>query len=304
MTQKEGRLKIREFLHVVKRDDKGAIILPTLDRAVEGGRVEAVLNTPRGASRRGCDQGPREVRPQGLPRLHLLDRLPGRLQLPLSLSAITPTSSCGRRRLADMPVDFFLAYLDAPQGLARGRLRHRRRAAAAPRSSRTSSRSSRSGACWSSWTPTARCPDRLRGRPGAGLVDWVAMDIKAPLERYREVTGVRTSTRRTSSGAPTSSASLGPAVPVPDDGRPGPGRRRGHRRHRPTGWTGRRVFQIQQFSPVERHRPRITARSSPIGRDEVRRMAAVARPYFGEVRIEGPDILTRRFFERVTGRWN
>ncbi len=31
-------------------------------------------------------------------------------------------------------------------------------------------------------------PDRLEGLLAAGLLDWVAMDVKAPLERYREVT--------------------------------------------------------------------------------------------------------------------
>lgn len=43
VTLKEGRLKIREYLGSVVRDDKGSIILPTL-MCVEGGRVEAVLN--------------------------------------------------------------------------------------------------------------------------------------------------------------------------------------------------------------------------------------------------------------------
>jgi glutaredoxin len=41
--EKEGRLKIREFLPVVKRDDKGAIILPTLVVREEGA-VAAVVN--------------------------------------------------------------------------------------------------------------------------------------------------------------------------------------------------------------------------------------------------------------------
>jgi glutaredoxin len=44
VTLKEGRMKIRDFLRSVVRDDKGSIILPTL-MCVEGGRVEAVLNT-------------------------------------------------------------------------------------------------------------------------------------------------------------------------------------------------------------------------------------------------------------------
>jgi glutaredoxin len=41
--EKEGRLKIREFLPSVKRDDKGSIILPTLVLQ-ENGAVAAVVN--------------------------------------------------------------------------------------------------------------------------------------------------------------------------------------------------------------------------------------------------------------------
>ncbi len=44
--EKAGRLKIREFLGSVKRDDKGAIILPTLILR-EAGAVSAVLNSRR-----------------------------------------------------------------------------------------------------------------------------------------------------------------------------------------------------------------------------------------------------------------
>ncbi len=44
--EKAGRLKIREFLGSVKRDDKGAIILPTLILREEGA-VTAVLNSRR-----------------------------------------------------------------------------------------------------------------------------------------------------------------------------------------------------------------------------------------------------------------
>ena len=42
--EKDGRLRIREFLGSVKRDDKGAIILPTLILREEGA-VSAVLNS-------------------------------------------------------------------------------------------------------------------------------------------------------------------------------------------------------------------------------------------------------------------
>ncbi|HPW18241.1 MAG TPA: hypothetical protein PLP83_07660 [Candidatus Aminicenantes bacterium] len=44
LTSPPGKAKIREFINVVKRDDKGAIILPTLILHTQG-IVRAVLNT-------------------------------------------------------------------------------------------------------------------------------------------------------------------------------------------------------------------------------------------------------------------
>jgi glutaredoxin len=41
---KESKLKIRDYLNSIKRDDKGAIVIPTLLLQDEGG-VSAVLNT-------------------------------------------------------------------------------------------------------------------------------------------------------------------------------------------------------------------------------------------------------------------
>jgi glutaredoxin len=44
LSQKESKLKIREFLPILKRDEKGGIILPTL--VLQGaGEVIAILNT-------------------------------------------------------------------------------------------------------------------------------------------------------------------------------------------------------------------------------------------------------------------
>jgi glutaredoxin len=43
LVQKEGKMRIREFLPLVKRDEKGSIILPTLV-LLEGGRPAAVVN--------------------------------------------------------------------------------------------------------------------------------------------------------------------------------------------------------------------------------------------------------------------
>jgi glutaredoxin len=44
LTQKDSKMKIREFLDVLKRDDKGGIVIPTLIVLNEGD-TEAVLNT-------------------------------------------------------------------------------------------------------------------------------------------------------------------------------------------------------------------------------------------------------------------
>jgi len=44
LTQKESKLRIREFLSILKRDEKGGIILPTLVLQ-DAGDVVAVLNT-------------------------------------------------------------------------------------------------------------------------------------------------------------------------------------------------------------------------------------------------------------------
>ena len=44
LTQPQGKAKIREFINVIKRDEKGAIILPTLVLHTQG-IVRAVLNS-------------------------------------------------------------------------------------------------------------------------------------------------------------------------------------------------------------------------------------------------------------------
>lgn len=43
LTQKESKMKIRDFLSIIKRDEKGGIIIPTLVLQ-EAGEVVAVLN--------------------------------------------------------------------------------------------------------------------------------------------------------------------------------------------------------------------------------------------------------------------
>lgn len=46
LTLKEAKLKIREFLGLIKRDSKGAIIIPTLVLE-EKGEAVTVLNNPK-----------------------------------------------------------------------------------------------------------------------------------------------------------------------------------------------------------------------------------------------------------------
>lgn len=43
LVQKEGKMRIREFLPLIKRDERGSIILPTLV-LLEGERPAAVVN--------------------------------------------------------------------------------------------------------------------------------------------------------------------------------------------------------------------------------------------------------------------
>jgi hypothetical protein len=44
LIQKDSKMKIREFLDVLKRDDKGGIVIPTLI-VLNDGDIETVLNT-------------------------------------------------------------------------------------------------------------------------------------------------------------------------------------------------------------------------------------------------------------------
>jgi pyruvate-formate lyase-activating enzyme len=50
--------------------------------------------------------------------------------------------------------------------------------------------------------------------------------------------------------------------------------------------SGAPVFQIQQFSPLRTLDPAF-AKVAPYKPEEIRRMAEIAKPHFGEVRIEG-----------------
>ncbi|MCX6558962.1 MAG: anaerobic ribonucleoside-triphosphate reductase activating protein [Candidatus Aminicenantes bacterium] len=187
-------------------------------------------------------------------------------------------------RLADIPMDLFLAYLDARKGWLEGVCVTGGEPLLTDDLEGFLSILKAKGLLVKLDTNGSR-PDRLRAVLEAGLADRVALDVKAPPERYREVTGAKSADPEAvaqsaevlrASGLPyllrtTVVPGLIDASDIEAIGR----------------WMlGAAVFQIQQFSPVnamdEDYR-----KIRPYGRDEVRRMAAVAEPYFGEVRIEG-----------------
>jgi pyruvate formate lyase activating enzyme len=126
-------------------------------------------------------------------------------------------------------------------------------------------------------------PDRLEALLALGLVDWVALDIKAPLERYREVTRsdidvekvvrsadlIRASTVR-STFRTTFVPGLVGREDVPKIGE----------------WLrGVPLYLIQTFVPQTTLDPAYLE-VKPYGRAELDGIAAAARPFFGEVRIE------------------
>lgn len=128
-------------------------------------------------------------------------------------------------------------------------------------------------------------PGRLEKLLADGLLDWVAMDIKAPLERYRETVrapvdvedivrsadlvrgaGIRTTFRTT-------------AVP----GLVGPGDivKIGE-------WLrGAASYVIQQFEPHDTIDPAYLE-VRPYERKELEALVEAARPFFGDVRLEAP----------------
>lgn len=126
-------------------------------------------------------------------------------------------------------------------------------------------------------------PDRLEALLALGLVDWVALDVKAPLERYREVTRSEVDVEKV-----VRSADLLRAAGV----------RTTFRTTVVPGLVGREdvvkigewlrgvpLYVIQPFVPQTPIDPAYLA-VKPYSRAELEEIAAAARPFFGEVRVE------------------
>ncbi|MCJ7611438.1 MAG: anaerobic ribonucleoside-triphosphate reductase activating protein [Candidatus Aminicenantes bacterium] len=127
-------------------------------------------------------------------------------------------------------------------------------------------------------------PDRLEALLGEGLVDSVAMDVKAPLDRYREVTrsAVAPEDIRRSIDFIKGSGreymfrtTVVPKLVGPEDVL-GIARELG----------GARLYQVQQFFPQDTIEPRYR-QVAPFDREAVLAMADSVRSYFDEVRVEG-----------------
>ena len=185
--------------------------------------------------------------------------------------------------LASIPMDFFLAYLDGRKGWLEG-------------------------VCVSGGEPlldpgleellsvikerdllvkldtNGSFPDRLEQLIEGELVDYVAMDVKAPLERYVEVTrakvdpaAIERSVRliRTAGVTYVFRTTVVPGLVAEED------------IAKISRWLdGAAVFQIQQFSPRNTLDPDF-AKLKPFDPAEIRRMADVAKDYFLDVRVEG-----------------
>jgi pyruvate formate lyase activating enzyme len=127
-------------------------------------------------------------------------------------------------------------------------------------------------------------PDRLREIIRSGLVDQVAMDVKAPLARYKQITRsdvaeediVRSLEIVRGCGLPyVFRTTLVPGLVGERD-----------LLEIAQMLHGASLFQLQQFSrrnTIDKNYLQI----EPFSPDEIRRLAELVKPYFGEVRVEG-----------------
>jgi pyruvate formate lyase activating enzyme len=127
-------------------------------------------------------------------------------------------------------------------------------------------------------------PGRLEKLVGEGLVDWIAMDIKAPLERYSEVAGVAV---RTEDIARSAAMVRGSGLKYLFRTTVVPGLL-GREDIRKIGvWLeGAEVYQLQQFVPHDTIDP-AWLDVKPYPREEFVMLQEIARPFFNEVRVEG-----------------
>jgi len=185
--------------------------------------------------------------------------------------------------LADIPADFFLAYLDARKGWLEGICVSGGEPLLAEGLEELLTVIRERGLLVKIDT-NGTSPDRLAALVRADLVDRLAVDIKAAPGRYREVTRAKAdfaAVERTlavirESGLPTLfRTTVVPGLVGGDDVRA-----------IAELLDGADAYQIQAFSPFNTLDPEM-AKVKPYSREEVLAFAEIARPHFGDVRVEG-----------------
>jgi len=185
--------------------------------------------------------------------------------------------------LADIPRDFFLAYLDARKGWLEGICVSGGEPLLADGLEDLLAVIKERGLLVKLDT-NGSSPGRLAELIRAKLVDKLALDMKASFKRYAEVTRSKVRTtdiERTldilgETGIETVfRTTVVPGLVGAEDIRAISLR-----------LSGAAVFQIQSFSPFNTLDPEMS-KIKPYGRDEILAMAKIAQPHFGEVRVEG-----------------
>jgi pyruvate formate lyase activating enzyme len=127
-------------------------------------------------------------------------------------------------------------------------------------------------------------PSRLEALIQKELVDQVAMDVKAPLERYNEVTGVEVEKKdilqsidiiKNSGLKYVFRCTVVPGLIGTEDVE-----------KVSLLIKGAEVFQLQQFVPLN-PLDKDYLEKKPYSKEEVQKFAKIAEPYFSDVRVEG-----------------
>ena len=127
-------------------------------------------------------------------------------------------------------------------------------------------------------------PSRLENLIQKKLVDHIAMDVKAPLKRYQEVTRATVNEEdivrsvdiiKNSGLGYVFRTTLVPGLVGPED-----------IKKICQMLDGANIFQLQQFVPLNTLDSHYLQKK-PYRREEVQGLARIAEPYFSEVRIEG-----------------
>ena len=127
-------------------------------------------------------------------------------------------------------------------------------------------------------------PSRLEELLNKELVDHIAMDVKAPLERYPEVTGSKVKEKEIERSIDIVKNSgleyVFRTTVVPDLIESEDIKRIGQMLN------GAKVYQLQQFVPVNPIDSEYL-KKKPYTREVIQEFAKIAEPYFSEVKIEG-----------------